>query len=141
MADEGGLLMGLVGKIASPDSVTRHKPTTVEMQPIGQVPRAPRRLEATGKRFWKTYWASPVAQALDDVDHEVLERLCRLYDCLADIEDPIESFRPYKALSSEARSLEAQLGVTPASRARLGIHLAELKKATTGSIRDDLDRL
>jgi len=133
--------MGMRGAIAHVDRdevTTRHKPTTAEMAPERSAPPAtPGGLGRTGRKWWKGYFASPVSQAVADIDLEVARRLARTYDAL-DALDPVEDTNQWAKLDASARSLEISLGVTPGARARLGISLVAAKKATLASVREDL---
>ncbi len=96
--------------------------------PAGRPP-APDGLGPDGLAAWAIYWASPVAGALASVDHAVLARLCRVYDALEALH-PVYDVKDWTALEKVAGRLETSLGITPAARARLGIKLAEAKRAT-----------
>ncbi len=99
-------------------------------------PKCPRGLGSAGRKAWRTFWASPVAAALDDVDHPVLARLCETYDRLS---APEVETKDFVALSKVASQLEVALGITAGARARLGIKLHEAKRATLASVREALD--
>lgn len=131
--------MGTRGPIAHQDRgdvVTRHPPTSVELAPERRrPPKAPATLGDAGKKAWRTYWRSPVAAAIADVDLPVLVRLTQTYDRLA---DPEVENKDFVALSKMALQLETALGVTAGARARLGIKLHQEAKPTLASIRGGL---
>lgn len=127
---------GAIAHVDRDDVVTRHSPTAVEMAPnLRSRPKVPRSLGTAGRKAWRTYWASPVAAAVGDIDFPVLARLCETYDRLS--ADDLET-KDFVALSKVASQLEVSLGVTPGARARLGIKLHEAKKATLSSVREGL---
>ncbi len=132
--------MGTSGPIPNVDRsavATRHDPMSVELSPSpAKAPRCPRGLGDAGKRAWKTFWGSPVALAMADVDHAVLERLCQTYDRL---QNPELADKDFANLSNVAMRLETALGITAGARARLGIRLYEARKTTLQAVREGLN--
>lgn len=106
--------------------------------------RPPSGLLPSTRKAWRSYWQSPVSQALDvNADGPVLLRWALLLD---ELERTWELFRKSRiirtdtgtvkanpllsylqTLFSELSHCEAQLGMTPSGRARLGLTIAETK--------------
>lgn len=108
---------------------------TVETVSRPKAPPCPSDLGTVGKKFWRTFFRSPVAAAVADVDLMVVERLCTIYDRLA---NPELADKDYATLAGTAIRIETALGITAASRARLGIKLDAPSKPTLASVRDAL---
>ena len=114
------------------------------------VPEPPEDLHPQLLDEWRTYWQSPVAQAADDVDIPMISRLFiyrdewyRLsiaYAALPDEDRLIEGstrsgaglrIHPFAErmtkLEGDIQKLEDKLGLSPLSRARLGIEIGQQK--------------
>lgn len=114
-----------------------------------RAPRPPSGLSAKLRRSWDGLWASPVAQLLDPVsDLPAVTRLFGMYalgDRLDGMIAEAEAAKEYDnatvttriRISTEARQLEAQLGLSPRSRLALGLALLAGRKA--GSLDDFVD--
>lgn len=117
-------------------------PFTDDNLPI-EAPPYPFGLRQRTKDIWDAFWSSPVARAVDyDSDRSALERWAKLTDRWFRIMDQLEREDPTVAgtrgstvlnplsqeqarLHTQIKDLEAQLGLTPMSRARLGLTAAE----------------
>ncbi len=134
--------MGIKGPVAKVDRsevITNHPPMQVELVTRTEAPSMPRGLKTAGKKAWKTFWASPVAGSVIDVDIPVLIRLCETYDRIAACaKDDPANHRDFNALCNTAMRLETAIGITAGSRARLGIKVNDQKKPTLQAVREGL---
>lgn len=111
-----------------------------------EVPPVPSGVLKVTRVAWERYWQSPVAEAVDQAcDMPAIERLFSLYDMRerahrALREQPtVEGSQGQRVLNPahrilasadpEIRQLEDRLGMTPRSRAALGITLSTAKKS------------
>ncbi len=139
--------MGLRGSTPKPpgDRQGHRDHTVVELssaRSAGKPPEPPPRLLKVTRDAWAAYWSSPVAAVVDRVsDLPAIRRLFTLYDererCLRSgragrlvpgsqgqpVVNPL--YKHMSTLDAEARMLEDRLGLTPASRLRLGVALVE----------------
>jgi len=108
---------------------------------VTKVPRPPQGLSPRLRRAWRTFWESPVAQVVTDVDMQVVRRLFRLYhqheramealEAAMFVKGSVTTVRVNPALDVVVKleglvlRLENELGVTPMARARLGIAVGE----------------
>ena len=107
-------------------------------------PRPPKGLLAASKRLWTMFWNSPVAQAVDlAADRYRLERWINCVDEYERINAAFRNTRIVKGstgqpvlnplsqylqqLLGEINKAEAELGLTPLARMRLGIAYGEAK--------------
>jgi P27 family predicted phage terminase small subunit len=104
-----------------------------------------RRWLAGTKRSWATFWASETANIVRPSDLEPLERLWSLYDERRRIAAAIGSspivggskgqpvahplYGRLSAVDSAIAGLEDRFGISPLSRARLGIAIGEYRKS------------
>jgi P27 family predicted phage terminase small subunit len=122
------------------------------------IPRPPTGLLAASRKRWKAYWQSPVSKAVDlDAD---LYRIERWISCVDEYErvnvafkktrlvkgstgqaalNPLASY--LQQLLNEINKAEAELGLTPLARMRLGIAYGEAKLTALELARaiDELD--
>lgn len=114
--------------------------------PTATPPRCPQGVLPETRRLWRSLWKSRVSQAWDrESDLPAVVRYVRLldrwlrYDAMV-TQTPLvrgsrEQVRPnplavrIDAIEGQVRSLEDQLGLTPAARVRLGISLVEARTA------------
>lgn len=118
-------------------------------------PDPPKGIKAAAKRRWAAYWASPVARAVDlGADLYVVERWIRLVDELETVypvfkrervvdgsmgQPTLNPLAKYiQDLQGQMAKLEAQLGIGPMSRLRLGLTLAE-GRMTADKLNEQLD--
>ena len=118
----------------------------------GAVPRAPEKLGATGRAWWRKIWAGGRTWLSPDVDGLIIEQLCLALDEAAVLRRGIgageiprwteaatgrffthPSVKRLEWLDAQIMAKASDLGFTPAARARLG--LAEVR------VRDELDEL
>lgn len=108
------------------------------------MPLPPKGLLAQTRKLWRDYWGSEVARAVDRAaDRHILERWIRAID---EYERVLPEFRKERVstgstgqlvihplagylaqLKTEIKNCEAELGLTPMARTRLGIALGEQK--------------
>lgn len=124
-----------------------------EIRDGGVIPLAPGGLLASTRQRWTTFWRSEMARIVDDErDRPALERLFTLYD---ERERAYQAYRRNRlvkgstkqlvvnplwrhataTLDPEIRQIEDRFGLTPRSRAQLGLAIGGLKKTL-----DDLNR-
>ncbi|MGH7337306.1 MAG: phage terminase small subunit P27 family [Myxococcota bacterium] len=106
-----------------------------------KVPRPPKGLATEVRRAWAAYWRSPMATLAQEVDRPAITRLFRLYDqherAMAALvvalvvkgsqgQLRVNPVADYVAkLDTQILRLENELGLTPMSRARLGLTIAQ----------------
>jgi P27 family predicted phage terminase small subunit len=114
-------------------------------RPPVEVPRSPSGLLAQTRQAWTAYWNSDVARVADEVDLPAIRRLFTLYDehqrALNAVRKSGERivtgsrgqlrmnpiFGHLSRLEVAIGHLEGQFGLTPASRARLGLVLGRMR--------------
>jgi P27 family predicted phage terminase small subunit len=100
---------------------------------------------APTKRDWLTFWSEPICQLVQDADLPALRRLFTLYDERGRLQAEYRKQRmttgstgqlvvnpaaaAIASLDTRIKELEAQFGMTPASRLRLGITLGEAARS------------
>ncbi len=130
--------------------------TSVELAGnVKEVPEPPAEVTPATIHAWNEYWTSGVARAADYVDIPVLRRLFAYRDEWQRLSDaynalPIsertvagsrnqdaEQMHPYtkrmRQLEADMAKIEAQFGLTPMSRARLGIEIGQ-QQLTWGEV-------
>lgn len=109
--------------------------------PVPAVPRAPKGLRKELKQAWKDYWESDVARASTDVDLPLIRRLFRLrerFEVAMEVAEKAPAVKgstgqirvsPFMDMATQLNTqilrIENELGLTPLSRARLGIAVGE----------------
>lgn len=106
-----------------------------------KVPRPPKGLAPEVRRAWAAYWRSPMATLAQEVDRPAIARLFRLYDqherAMAALNvalvvkgsqgqlrvNPVADY--VSKLDTQILRLENEFGLTPMSRARLGLTIAQ----------------
>ncbi|MDP8931103.1 MAG: phage terminase small subunit P27 family [Actinomycetota bacterium] len=105
-------------------------------------PQAPAGLLKATRDEWEAYWASPVSQAAEDVDVAALERLFTYRDEWRRATRAVRKAGRLTAgskgqprlnplvdyvvrLEGMVRALETEVGLTPMSRARLGLTVGQ----------------
>lgn len=94
---------------------------------------------------WAAFWRSPVSAVVTEADHPALRRWIELVDLREQMlgvarEEPMVSgstgqkrAHPFwgevRSLESDISKLEAQFGMTPASRMKLGVSLGQARKS------------
>lgn len=139
-------MTGTRGPVSNPESVGhRKKPTlAVLADRKRKVPKAPDGLRETTMTDWATFWRSPLANTVEEVDVPVVRRLFRLRDQYEKAMEMAEAAMMVKgsvgqirvnpladhALKLEAMMLrlEAELGLTPLARMRLGVAIGEAQQ-------------
>lgn len=134
----------------------RNKPTALRVVPAGklgrQTPAPPSGLLAATKAEWTTFWASELAQLVEqNTDLPALERLFGYYDehrrALKEarkerlvigstgqlVLNPLLKYA--ESLAKEIRTLEDRFGLTPKARLTLGIKFGEAARSL-----EDLNR-
>ena len=127
--------------------------TEIVVQDRGIIPLPPPGLLLKTRERWLKFWRSEMARIVDeDRDRPALERLFTLYD---ERERAYQAYRKHRLLKGstkqwvvnplwrhatgtldpEIRQLEDRFGLTPRSRAQLGLAIGGLKKTL-----DDLNR-
>ena len=117
------------------------------------VPEPPRELLQVTRRLWENYWTSPLIAAVEPAtDLPAIQRMFTLYD------ERERAYRAYRkerlvkgsqgqmvinplakqmtAMDSEIRQLEDRLGLTPKSRAQLGITFGAVQRTIEDLNRD-----
>lgn len=124
--------------------------------PLTLAPKAPKGLGKRAKSLWKSYWASPVAAAIEiSADGYLVERWIRLVDELETVYPEFQDERVVTGsmgqltlnplgkyisdLQGQIARLEAQLGMGPLNRMRLGVAVGE-SKLTADKLNERLDR-
>jgi P27 family predicted phage terminase small subunit len=139
--------MGKRGPLAKPaDRAQGHRRRELsivgaEEAPTIKVPRPPKGLAVDVRKAWAAYWRSPMARLAQDVDRPAITRLFRLYDqherAMAALQvalvvkgsqgqvrvNPVADY--VSKLEVQILRLENELGLTPMSRARLGLTIAQ----------------
>ena len=142
MGERGALAVGTQAR----DRRSRSVMTSLPAEPMPKVkPTAPRGLRKRAKDLWTEIWASPVSYAWDtSMDLAAVERYVIYFNewlkVARELEDgsylstgsqgqdvmaPAVAYS--RQLESQMTKLENQLGLTPMSRARLGLTLEEAK--------------
>jgi len=128
------------------------KPAAVlELVPAQPYPLPPVKLSAAATAAWKAYWRSDVARVASEVDLPVIGRLFVMYDQYEQAIEVVNKALVVKGSTGQIRvnpiadyayklagqilRLEEELGLTPLSRQRLGIAVAEKYRSL-----DDLNR-
>lgn len=109
-----------------------------------KVPEPPEGLLPTSQEAWAVYWASPVSSVAAEVDLPAISRLFRLRDQWERAMDMVRQGVAVRGSTGQIRvnplagyaaqvetsiiRLENELGLTPLSRARLGISIGEAHK-------------
>ena len=118
------------------------KPKALELVPAeATVPVPPSGVGASTLAAWETYWRSDVAAVASEVDLPVIRRLFVMYDQYEKAIEIVSKTIAVKGSTGQIRvnpvadyafklagqilRLEEELGLTPLSRQRLGIALAE----------------
>lgn len=124
----------------------RWGPKLVRQAQDAEFPEAPREFLNVTKIQWEAYWHSPLAEVVEvGTDLPAIHRYFWLLD---EMERSRREFRKERlvegskgqpvmnplakqinAMASEARQLEDRLGLTPKSRAHLGVTLGEARKS------------
>jgi P27 family predicted phage terminase small subunit len=153
--------MGLRGPTSKPpDRRQGHRDrTVVELRPApepAEAPEAPSRLLKVTREAWAAYWSAPVASVVDRrSDLPAIRRLFTLYDererCYRSARtarvvagsqgQPVLNplYKHMTTLDAEIRQMEDRFGLTPASKGRLGITLAEAVDQWWRLLPDDTD--
>jgi P27 family predicted phage terminase small subunit len=135
---------GPLGKPADRAQGHRRRELTLvqgDEAPLVKVPRPPKGLVPEVRRAWAAYWRSPMARLAQDVDRPAITRLFRLYDQLERAMAAVSVALVVKGSQGQVRvnpvadyvakldtqilRLENELGLTPMSRARLGLTIAQ----------------
>jgi len=146
--DRGGAVMRGPRTLKDPTLLRGHR-TSRDLVPLDlpadTAPRCPTGLLPETRKYWRELWGSRVATAWDRAsDLPAVTRYIRLldrwlrYDALV-AQTPLvrgskDQVRPnplaprMDAIEGQVRALEEQLGLTPASRLRLGISLVSLDR-------------
>jgi P27 family predicted phage terminase small subunit len=134
--------LALPGKPASKPAKSGPKPA--KNGPKSREMRAPKGLLAATRRIWAAYWQSPVSRAVDvDADRYRVERWITTVDEYERVNAAFKQTRIVKGstgqpvlnplnqylqqLLAEINKAEAELGLTPLARMRLGIAYGEAK--------------
>jgi P27 family predicted phage terminase small subunit len=132
------------------DKLLGHRKRRVPAAVIGppglaEPPASPEHFLPPTQDAWRTYWASELATFALDVDRASIARLFAMYDQHARAMDVVRQALVVKGSTGQIRvnpladhalklegaivRLENELGLTPAARVRLGIHLTRERKA------------
>jgi P27 family predicted phage terminase small subunit len=143
--------MGRRGPLAKPDGRAQghRRGALLELVAPETIPEPPSGLLSATRTAWETYWRSEVAGAATDVDMPAVRRLFGLYDQFERAQRLARKSLLVPGSKGQARlnpladyalkldtailRLENELGLTPMSRARLGL--------TIGAMRRTLDDL
>lgn len=147
--------MGRRGPLPKPaEKAVGHRPPTplLELVPArAAAPAAPQGLSDEILTWWEAYWASDVASVASEVDLPLIRRLFGMYAQYEQAVDVVRKAIVTKGSTGQIRvnpladyafklagqilRLEEELGLTPLSRQRLGIAVAERYRSL-----DDLNR-
>lgn len=128
-----------------------------------EAPKPPRGLRAPGKAAWELVWGDSGASWLADIDRPLVERFVQVVDEMARyraalakhgavVEEPIVSptglvvgtrlaanpaGKLLKDAGNELQGLAAALGLSPQSRARLGLTAARARRTAAAALREE----
>lgn len=110
-----------------------------------RLPKPPSGVRASVRALWWEYWADPISQTYSDSDIGLLRRWSETWELYYDALEQFKScpltegsqgqpiLSPWHAVLDSSRkailTFENQLGLSPLSRARLGVQLGEAKKS------------